>query len=185
MSIKPLLKEKWSFSDIPDLSGKVIIVTGSNRGLGMIAARELAIKRAQVIMAIRNVEEGEKAKNTIIAEHPTANITVMKLDLANLQSIESFSNEFKTKFTKLDVLLNNGGITAGIKIPAHQTTSDGFEYFFGVNHLGTFVLTGRLFDILKETPDSRIVTVSSLSHKQGSIHFDDLMCENKYSTSRI
>lgn len=185
MSIKPLLKEKWSFSDIPDLSGKVIIVTGSNRGLGFIAARELAIKRAQVIMAVRNIEEGENAKNTITAENHTANITVMKLDLANLQSIELFANEFKTKFSKLDVLLNNGGITAGIKIPAHQTTSDGFEYFFGVNHLGTFALTGRLFDILKQTPDSRIVTVSSLSHKQGSIHFDDLMCEKKYSTNRI
>ena len=92
MSIKPLLKEKWSFSDIPDLSGKVIIVTGSNRGLGFIAARELAIKRAQVIMAVRNIEEGENAKNTITAENHTANITVMKLDLANLQSIELFAN---------------------------------------------------------------------------------------------
>ena len=184
-STKKLYKDKWYYSDIPDLTGKVVVVTGANRGLGFVAAREIARKGAQVIIPVRNVEAGENAKREILSENPNAKIDVMEVDLGNLDSINSFGKEFKQKFTKLDALLNNAGITAGIKLPAHDTTSDGFEYFFGVNHLGTYALTGVLFDILKQTPDSRVVTVSSLSHKQGSMHFDDLMSEKKYSTMGV
>ena len=184
-STKKLYKENWSFSDIPDLTNKIMIVTGSNRGLGFFVAREIVIKGAHVIMAVRNIDEGEKSKNIILTDNPNAKIDVIKLDLADLHSITTFTNEFKEKFSRLDVLLNNAGITAGIKLTPHTPTVDGFEYFFGVNHLGTFALTGQLFDILKQTPNSRIVTVSSLSHKQGSINFDDLMSEKKYSNMRI
>ncbi len=173
-STLPLENKRFDFSDLPDLSDKTILITGANRGLGFIASRELANKSAMVIMACRNLEEGEKAKNIILDMNSLAKIDVMKLDLANLSSIQEFSTLFKQKYSKLDVLLNNAGATARAKDPPSSKTDDGFEYRLGVNHLGTFALTGHLFDLLKKTNNARIVTVSSLSHKQGKIYFDDL-----------
>lgn len=184
-STKKLYKDKWSFEDIPDLSDNVMVVTGSNRGLGFVVASQLARHNAHVIMAVRNVDQGELAKQEILSSFPEATIDVFKLDLANLSSIQSFTTEFKHKFSRLDVLLNNAGITSSVKIPTHSTTEDGFEYFFGVNHLGTYAVTGSLFDVLKQTPDSRVVTVSSLSHRQAKMNFEDIMFEKKYSRGKI
>ena len=171
-STTPLVVKKFEFSDIPDLSNKVIIVTGANKGLGCITARELARKNAILIMACRNVEEGKAVREQFIHSYPSAKIEVLSIDLSKLESIKNFVSEFKSKFSTLDVLVNNAGATARFKLPPDAKTTDGFEYFFGVNHLGTFTLTGLLFDLF--TDDARIITVSSLSHKQSKIHFDDL-----------
>ena len=171
---KPLEKGKFSFSDIPDQTGKVIVVTGANRGLGFIATRELAKQNASVILACRNVSEAEKIKLKILSINSTAKLDVLELNLASLQSINKFAITFKEKYDKLDVLLNNAGATPRAKVPANEKTTDGFEYYFGVNHLGTFALTCLLFNLLLKSPGSRIVTVSSLSHIQGRINFDDL-----------
>ena len=184
-STKRLYKDKWTINEIPDLSGKVMIVTGSNRGLGFVVANQLARHNAHVIMAVRNIDQGENARKEILSSYPEAKIDVLKLNLANLSSIQSFTTEFKEKYSQVDALLNNAGITSSVKIPAHSTTDDGFEYFFGVNHLGTYALTGSLFDVLKKTPHSRVVTVSSLSHRQAKMNFDDVMFEKKYPKGKI
>lgn len=169
----PLTVKRFEFSDIPDLSGKVIIVTGANKGLGRITSRELAKKNATLIMACRTVDEGIAVRENILQQNPTAKVEVLQIDLASLESIKNFVSEFKSKYKNLDVLVNNAGATARFKLPPNAKTNDGFEYFFGVNHLGTFALTGLLFDVLSET--ARIVTVSSLSHKQAKMHFDNLL----------
>ena len=177
MSIEPLMKKKWNFNDMPDQSGKIVVVTGANSGLGFIATRELAKRNAEVIMACRNLEKAGKAKNDILKQYPNAKLHVMKLDQASLASVKTFAEEFKSKFSKLDILLNN----AGIMQPPKRETEDGFELQIGVNHLGQFALTGQLFDALKKSKNARVVAVSSIAHKTGKINFEDLMSEKKYS----
>ncbi len=167
----------FNINDTPSQKDKVIIVTGSNIGLGYETALELAKKEATVIMACRNMDKANAAKNKILASVPNADLVTMKLDLGDLASVKSFSENFLAKYDKLDILINN----AGIMIPPYQLTKDGFESQFGVNHLGHFYLTGLLLDRVNATPDSRIVVLSSLAHTQGEINFDDLQNKEKYS----
>ena len=162
---------KWTTSDIPDLSGKVIIVTGGNSGLGYESVKAFAEKGATVIMASRSVEKAEKARTELLIHIPGAKINIMQLNLSDLNSVKLFCQEFKTQYNRLDVLLNN----AGIMMTPYSFTEDGFESQFGTNHLGHYALTGLLFDLIVKTPESRIVNVSSLAHKKGKIHFDNLL----------
>jgi NAD(P)-dependent dehydrogenase (short-subunit alcohol dehydrogenase family) len=171
---------KWKAEDVPDLSGKVIIVTGANSGLGFEASKEFARKGAKVIMACRNMDKAQVALIQIKEEIPDASIEVMRLDLARLKSIHQFAGKFKAKYDRLDVLLNN----AGIMFTPYGKTEDGFEQQFGVNHLGHFALTGLLLDVLKETPKSRVVNVSSSGHTMGKMDFDDLMWKNNGYSGR-
>lgn len=166
--------KKWTTSDIPDLTGKTILVTGGNSGLGFESAKAFAEKGAQVIIACRSANRGEVAKKQIMHIHPTADIHVMELDLTSLESISDFTTRFKQKHDKLDVLLNNAGI---MTVP-YGLTKDGFESQLGTNHLGHFALTGMLLDLLKNTPQSRVVNVSSMAHKQGVMDFDNLLFTN-------
>lgn len=168
------MNNEWTFDNIPDLTGKVIIVTGGNSGLGYEAVKMFSRKNAEVILASRNLERGEKAKETIKAEFPHVNIKVMKLDLANLRSVHDFANSFKKDHEKLDILLNN----AGIMWCPYNKTKDGFESQMGTNHFGHFALTGLLLDLLKKTKGARVVNVSSLGHRNGNIDFDNLLFEN-------
>lgn len=163
----------WNIQNIPDLSGKTIIVTGGNSGLGYEAVKALAGKNAEVILACRSIKKGEAAKIEVLKIHPKAIISVMEIDLMDLRSIHSFADEFHSKHTKLDILINN----AGIMMTPYSLTKDGFESQIGTNHLGHFALTGLLLKTLKKTPKSRVVTVSSIAHKNGTMNFKNLLFE--------
>lgn len=165
------MSEKWTVNDIPDLTGKVIIVTGGNSGIGYDAAKEFARKGAQTILACRSMDKAKAALNQIQAEIPDAPVAIMQLDLARLASVHQFADEFKVKYDRLDVLVNN----AGIMMVPYGTTEDGFEQQMGTNHLGHFALTGLLIDLLLSTPNSRVVNVSSNGHRSGVMDFDNLL----------
>ncbi|MDD3320647.1 MAG: oxidoreductase [Paludibacter sp.] len=164
----------WNLNYIPDLSGKFIIVTGGNSGLGFEAVKALSNKNAHIILACRNLSKGEKAKSDILKQSPKANINVMELDLASLESVRNFASNYKKNHTTLDVLINN----AGIMMVPYGLTTDGFEKQLGTNHLGHFALTGLLLDVLKKSPASRVVNVSSIAHRSGEMIFDNLLFEN-------
>jgi len=161
----------WTITDIPDLTGKTVIVTGGNSGLGFESVKAFALKGARVIMACRSMAKGEEAKKQIIKFLPTADIIVMELDLTDLKSIRNFTSKFKQNHSRLDVLLNN----AGIMMVPYGLTVDGFENQLGTNHLGHFALTGLLLGVLKNTPSSRVVNVSSMAHRNGKMDFNNLM----------
>lgn len=166
----------WTPQRIPDLSGKTIIVTGANSGIGYDAALQLADKGAQVVLACRNQEKGTAAVAQIQREVPNASLELMPLDLANLASVRDFAERFAQAHARLDILINNAGVMALPK----RATHDGFEMQFGTNHLGHFALTGLLLERLLGTPRSRVVTVSSIAHRAGSIRFHDLQWEKSY-----
>ncbi|MCP5094557.1 MAG: SDR family NAD(P)-dependent oxidoreductase [Chloroflexi bacterium] len=163
--------EAWTTANMPDLAGKVIIVTGANSGIGFEAAKEFARKGAQTILACRSMDKAQVALAEIQAEIPNASAEIMQLDLASLASVRQFAAAFKEKYDELDVLVNN----AGIMMVPYGTTEDGFERQFGTNHLGHFALTGLLLDLLVSTPNARVVNVSSTGHRAGRMDFDNLM----------
>ncbi len=169
------MSKKWTEKNIPNQSGKVAIVTGSNTGIGFEAAKMLAGNGAKVIMAVRTIQKGEEAAEKIRVKFADANVYVMELDLADLESVKSFADEFKKAFSQIDLLINN----AGVMIPPYTKTKDGFELQLGTNHLGHFALTAQLLDILKQTENSRVVNVASLAHTRGELDFDDLNWENR------
>ena len=166
---------KWTTDNIPDQSGRIAIITGSNSGIGFEAAKALAEKGAEVILAVRSQAKGDAAIASIQAETTNAKLQVRLLDLADLASIKSFAEQFNADYQRLDLLINN----AGIMVPPYSKTVDGFESQFGTNHLGHFALTAQLYDLIKSTPDSRIVNVSSNAHKMGKLNLEDLNWENR------
>ncbi len=171
------MTQKWTQENIPDLTGKTIVVTGANSGLGFECAKTFAQKGATVMLTARNPDKGERAKAEILAAHPAAKLDLMPLDVGNLAAVRNFAAAFKAKYKRLDMLLNNAGVMA---IP-RQETADGFEMQLGVNHLGHFALTGLLLDVIVSTPGARVHNVSSSVNWMGRINFDDLMGEKKYS----
>eukprot|EP00058_Branchiostoma_floridae_P027906 XP_002613397.1 hypothetical protein BRAFLDRAFT_118764 [Branchiostoma floridae] len=158
------------------LEGKTAIVTGSNTGLGKETARDLARRGARVILACRNVTKAEEAAEDIRKTTGNGNVVVLKLDLSSLASVREFAAGINEKEERLDILINN----AGIMMCPQWKTEDGFEMQFGTNHLGHFLLTNLLMDKLKKCAPSRVVTVSSMGHQWGKIHFDDINLENGY-----
>lgn len=161
---------------MPDLEGKTAVVTGANSGLGFEATRKLAEHNAEVIMACRIKEKGLDAKEKIESEIEKADLRVMQVDLASLNSIQEFSKEFSSEYEKLDLLFNNAGVMA---IPRRET-KDGFEYQFGVNHLGHFALTAQLMEALKKAEEARIISQTSIAHENGEINFEDINHEKQY-----
>jgi len=168
--------DRWIEENIPDQSGKLVLVTGANSGLGYEVTRELALKGAIVIMACRNLEKGEEAADEIRSANPSGELRLMQLDLADLKSVKRFADEVHAEYSYLDTLVNNAGVMA----TPYGKTEDGFELQFGINHLGHFALTGQLLDLLEDRPGSRIVTVSSYAHWFGWINFSDLNGEKFY-----
>ena len=167
--------EKWTTDNIPDQTGRVVIITGANSGIGFEAAKVLASKGADVVLAVRNQEKGNQSRADILKEHAQAKVTVSLLDLSSLKSVKLFSDTFSKTQTRLDVLINN----AGIMIPPYGKTEAGFESQMGTNHFGHFALTAQLFPLLKSTGGSRIVNVSSTAHNMGNINFDDIHWESR------
>ncbi|MCD7894301.1 MAG: SDR family NAD(P)-dependent oxidoreductase [Erysipelotrichaceae bacterium] len=171
----------WKLDDVPNLTGKVIIVTGANSGLGFETTKELARKGAKVVMACRNPQKAKKAMQKIKDDIPDADLDIILLDLASQQSVADFANQFKKRYNRLDVLINNAGIMAA----PYSETIDGFENHFATNYLGHFALTGRLFDLLEATPNARVVSVSSLAYFLGNkINFDNLYYEHRKGYGR-
>ena len=168
--------ENWTKENISNLDGMTCIITGANSGVGYESTLVLAEKGATVIMACRNLAKGQRSLDSIKQAVPAAKLDLMELDLASLTSIKAFANAFKSKYDKLDVLINNGGPIIALR----NVTEDGFESHFGINHLGHFALTGLLLDCLLNTPSSRVVTVSSRMHVDGKMEWDDLMSEHSY-----
>ena len=168
---------KWTTSDIPNLSGRRAIVTGSTSGLGLVTAAELAIHGAEVTLAVRDTARGEHVATAIRARHAGAQVDVQRLDVADLGAVREFAAGWLGAHSRLDLLVNNAGVMA---IP-RALTVDGFEMQFGTNHLGHFALTGLLLPAITATPGSRVVSVSSGAHRMGRMRFDDLMGEQKYS----
>jgi len=164
---------KWTAADMGDQSGRVAIVTGANRGIGLPTAGELSRHGARVVMACRSVERARAAAGRIDSGVRAGNVVVMELDLADLASVRGFAEEFRRRFDRLDLLINN----AGVMLPPLSRTADGFEAQLGTNHLGHFALTARLLDMLRETAGSRVVTVASTGHRFAAIDFDDLQWE--------
>ena len=147
----------WTAADLPSFSGRTVIVTGANSGLGEVTARELARVGARVILACRNLDKGNAA-----AAGMTGDVEVRKLDLQSLESVR----EFADGIAAVDVLINNAGIMA---VP-HALTADGFESQIGTNHLGHFALTNLLLPKISD----RVVTVSSMMHLMGYVSIKDL-----------
>jgi len=167
----------WNADEIPDQSGRRVVVTGASSGLGEITARELARKGAHVVLAVRSGGKGESSAQRIRAAIPGAQVEVRELDLSSLSSVRTFATELIARSPTLDLLVNNAGI---MQTPPRRTI-DGFELQLGTNHLGHFALTGLLLRALARGAAPRVVTVSSTEHKGGRINFDDLQLEHGYA----
>ena len=166
----------WIEKNVPDQSGRLAIVTGSNTGLGYDNARALAARGAKVVMAVRDTAKGEEAAARIRKLTPGAEITVHKLDLGSLTSVRTAGAELTAAYPRIDLLINN----AGVMYPPKSTTADGFELQFGTNHLGHFALAGLLLKNLLQVDNSRVVVVASIAHKiKAKIDFDDLHWEKR------
>jgi len=169
---------KWTASNIPDLVGRIAVITGANSGLGLETARELARKGASVTLAIRSLDRGQEAIDDIKSDVPDADLSLQQLDLASLQSIGQASADLGEKLPRIDLLINN----AGVMYTPKQQTADGFEMQFGTNHLGHFAWTGQLIERMTSVEGARVVTVSSVGHRiLSDIDFDDLNADRGYN----
>jgi NAD(P)-dependent dehydrogenase (short-subunit alcohol dehydrogenase family) len=164
---------------VPDLSGKLVVITGANSGLGFGLTRRLSAAGADVIMAIRNRAKGEAAIDEIRQTVPDAKLTIKSLDLSSLSSVAALGEELNGDGRPIDILINNAGVMTP---PERDATADGFELQFGSNHLGHFALTGHLLPLLRAANGARVVSLSSLAARQsGKIHFDDPQFEKSYA----
>lgn len=170
----------WTKDNIPDQSGKMVIVTGANAGIGYETALALYEAGAHVVLACRNLTKANEAITKIKQKSGSGFLEAALLDLGDLNSVKQFAEIFIKQHPKLDVLINN----AGIMIPPAAKTAQGFEAQFGVNFLGHFALTGYLYPLLNSTPGSRIITLSSMAYLYGKIDFDNLRSEKDYEPMR-
>jgi len=158
------------------MHGKIVLITGANSGIGKETARALAKESATVVMACRNLTKSIQVCEAIQEESGNRQVEVMQLDLASLSSVRAFTDQFAGKYLRLDVLINNAGIFS----LRREETMDGFEKTMGVNYFGPFLLTNLLLPLIKQTPEARIVNVSSDAHFSGQIDLDDLNYKKKY-----
>jgi len=173
-----MTKNKWTTADIPSQTGRIALVTGGTSGLGFQTSLALAQAGATVILTGRNEERGKEALDKILAICPEAKVEFGKVDQSSLKSVAEFAGRISTKYSCLDIIVNNTGIMGqeGVR----KTTVDGYELTFATNHLSHFALTGHLLPLLRKSSSPRVVTVSGGTHKQAKINFDDLQSEKDY-----
>jgi NAD(P)-dependent dehydrogenase (short-subunit alcohol dehydrogenase family) len=171
-------RERWTTAAVPALEGRVAVITGANSGIGLETASVLAARGATVVLACRDNDKARSAADQILARTGAdpAKVRVIRLDLASLSSVREAADQIRSAFGRLDLLINN----AAVMRPPHQRSADGLELTFATNHLGHFALTGLLLDRLLAAPGSRIVVVSSVGHRDGTMRWDDLQFEDGY-----
>jgi len=170
----------WTEEAVGDLGHATVLVTGANSGLGLETARALTGAGAHVVMACRDTGKAAEAQADVLAEHPAGRTSIVPLDLSDLHSVRQAAEQITDSHDRLDLCIAN----AGVMIPPLRRTAQGFELQMGTNHLGHFALVGHLLGLLTSTPDSRVVSVSSMAHRFGSIDLSDLNYQNR-SYNRI
>jgi NAD(P)-dependent dehydrogenase (short-subunit alcohol dehydrogenase family) len=165
---------------VPDLTGKLAVITGANSGLGFGLTSRFAKAGAEVILAVRNKEKGDDAVARILAKSPAAKLGIRKLDLSSLESVAELGDILTRESRPIDFLINNAGIMTP---PKRDTTADGFELQFGTNYLGHFALTAHLLPLLRAAGHSRVVSLSSLLGRAGRLNWDDLQSEHYRPTA--
>ncbi len=154
---------------------RVAIVTGANSGVGYEVTKGLAKNGIHVVMACRNLEKASNAKERILLDLPSAKLEVIAVDLSDFESIKTFAKEFKANFQHLDLLMNN----AGVLFNKPRKNNANIEMQFATNHLGHFLLTSLLLELMPDSKNSRVVSLSSIAHKNAEIFFDDINCESQ------
>ena len=170
----------WTEALIPDQAGRIALITGANSGIGLEAARMLAARGAHVVLACRTRSKAEAARESILAGAASAEVSLVDLDVSSLASVAAAAADVRSRFDRLDLLVNNAGVMA----TPYQCTVDGFELQLATNHLGHTALTAHLLPELLATEGSRVVNISSLAHRMGRIDFDDLQSERRYKAWR-
>uniref|UniRef100_A0A8K9UP47 Retinol dehydrogenase 12 n=1 Tax=Oncorhynchus mykiss TaxID=8022 RepID=A0A8K9UP47_ONCMY len=174
-----LFRRTWSSTD--RLDGKTVLITGANTGIGKETALDLAKRGARIIMACRDMEKAEGALKEVIEGSGSQNVVIKKLDLSDTKSIRQFAETInKGERRQLNILINN----AGVMVCPHGKTADGFEMQIGVNHMGHFLLTHLLVDLIKRSTPARIINVSSMAHSWGTINLDDINSEKGYDKKK-
>jgi NAD(P)-dependent dehydrogenase (short-subunit alcohol dehydrogenase family) len=170
----------WTKNNMPDQTGKTVIVTGANAGIGFETALAFYEKGANVILTCRSLEKSEQTLQKMQQQPGAGTLETAVLDLSSLALVKQFAGDFIQKHRQLHLLINN----AGVMIPPASKTTEGYELQFGVNFLGHFAVTGYLYPLLNATPGSRVVTLSSLAYLRGVIDFDNLRSEKDYEPMR-
>ncbi|CAK6967517.1 retinol dehydrogenase 12%2C like [Scomber scombrus] len=173
-AIRNFFSTPWSSDQ--RLEDQTVVITGANTGIGKETAIDLAKRGARVIIACRDMEKAQEAVKEVITNSGNENVVCMKLDLSDIKSIREFAEAINKDEPKLNILINN----AGVMVCPYGKTADGFEMQIGVNHMGHFLLTHLLIDLIKRSAPARIVTVSSMAHSWGSINLEDINSEKSY-----
>jgi NAD(P)-dependent dehydrogenase (short-subunit alcohol dehydrogenase family) len=167
--------------EVPDLSGRYVVVTGANSGLGLGLAKRLAAAGADLVLAVRCRTKGETAIAEIRRAAPAAKLAIRHLDLSSLRSVAALGDKLGAAGRPIDLLVNNAGVMSP---PRRQETRDGFELQFGTNHLGHFALTGYLLPLLRAAESARVVTISSIAATQRNLDFADVKAQHDYRPMR-
>lgn len=171
---------KWTAENIGDQTGKLVVVTGANIGLGFETAKALAEKGADVIMACRNLDKAAAAESDI-KKTAKGKVEVRPLDVSDLDSVAAFAESIKRDYQQLDLLINNAGVMA---CPQAETPQ-GHELQFATNHLGHFALTGHLLPLLEAAPAARVIAIASVAHRSGRFYWKDLNHKVGYKAIRV
>jgi len=172
-------RKNWNLTDMPSQRGRIFLVTGGTSGIGYESAKALAASGAQVVIAATDAERGKQAIESIRKETPSANVQFEPLDLADLASVRALGERLRKALPRLDGLINNAGI---MEPPTREISANGLEKQFAVNYLGHFALTAQVMPLLRKSTAPRVVTVSSIAARGGTIHFDDLQFEKEYDS---
>lgn len=163
---------------MPPLQDKIVLVTGATSGIGEVTARELARQGAHVIILARNADKAERTRRAIVAATGNQQVDVVLADLSVLQQVRDVAAQLHSAYPRLDVLVNNAGLMFGA---TRELSADGYEMTLATNHLGPFLLTSLLLDLLQKSPAARIINVASMAYRFSKPTLDDLQSERFYS----